>query len=487
MKYRTKLYLTFSLLILGSILLVTAFNYYETRARFIGLLKSNVISIASTAATLLDVNDIKSVEASKNDQSPEFQTIVKQMRDVRDANRGEKIYVQYIYLIHPDPSNPKNLTVVADSTEGADYAPPGTPYPEGKKIGILQHLSRAYAPKEFVSDRWGEFLPGYVPIFDSSGNYVATIGVNLSSAFVDADLSRIKWITLSGMAIALAAGLIIATFLAKRNTRSLNRICTGLSRIGSGELQTRIEISTDDEFAKLAHEINRMTIGLQERDQLKLNFVRYVSQHILEKIIHEGKPLVLEGEKRKITVLFADIRHFSKLAESLPPEKVVAHLNEFLSIMIDVIFDKNGTLDKFIGDGLMIEFGAPLDDPNQEKHAIETAIAMQRALAKLNLDFEKRSQPRMEMVIGIHTGPAILGNIGSEKRMEYTAIGDTVNTASRIENAAKKLETPILVSETTWNPISDQFKGKDLGPLQLKGKTDPIKVFSIEFNINPDV
>lgn len=481
MKYRTKLYLIFCALVFGSVLLIAGLAYYEAKERMIEHLSSEALSIASTSAVFLDQNSIETLKISLDDQSPEFQTLVRQMREVRNANRIQKTDVQYIYLIEPDPKNPHQIIVLADSAKGADYAPPGTAYPEGVSIGILNHLNEPFAPNKLVSDRWSQFLAGYAPVISSNGKYLATIGVNLSFAFYQQDLNQLKWIALGSMGIALAAGLIAATLLSRGITHSLNRICAGVARIGSGELQTRIRVLTEDEFGELASSINLMAVGLQERERLELNFVRYVSKHILEKIMEEGRMPALEGEKKKVTVLFSDIRHFSELAEKLSPEQVVSVLNEFLSTMIDVIFERNGTLDKFIGDGLMIEFGAPLEDPEQEKHAVETAIAMQKALHKLNESFVERNLPEMEMVIGIHSGPAILGNIGSEKRMEYTAIGDTVNTTSRIEEAAKKMETPILISETTWMPIRDLFQSQDLGELQLRGKTQAIKVYSIKY------
>src|SRR5262249_50107681 len=116
----------------------------------------------------------------------------------------------------------------------------------------------------------------------------------------------------------------------------------------------------------------------------------YVSHYIMEQIVKGGKIPEVKGEKKKVSILFSDLRHFSSLAELSSPEKIVSQLNEFFKVMIDVIFSKNGTLDKFIGDGLMVEFGAPLEDKDQEKHAVETAIAMQKALFTLNQSFQTR-------------------------------------------------------------------------------------------------
>lgn len=310
---------------------------------------------------------------------------------------------------------------------------------------------------------------------------LAGISILLSEALaylgLDLRIYPLTWLTISTL-ISLGIALLLATYLAKSFTHSLHAMCEGVRRIGKGELSARLVIRSEDEFKELADAIHNMALGLQEKEHLKSHFVRYVSQHILDRLQKDTQPF-LEGEMRKVTILFADIREFSKLAEKLPPKKVVSQLNMFLSAMIDVIFEKDGTLDKFIGDGLMVEFGAPLDDSEQEKHAIETAIGMQKALARLNQQFLFQNIPPMEMVIGIHTGFAILGNIGSEKRTEYTAIGDTVNVAAHIEEAAKQLNAPILISETTLSAVRHLFQTKGLGPVSFKGRSQPIEVFSV--------
>lgn len=311
--------------------------------------------------------------------------------------------------------------------------------------------------------------------------YIAFGALVLISVVLSEGLDYLGWGLVISTLISLFIGLLLATYLSQSLTHSLHAMCEGVRRIGKGELEARLTIKSTDEFKELADAIHDMALGLQEKEHLKSHFIRYVSQHILERLQKDKQPL-LEGEIRKVTILFADIREFSKLAEKLPPEQVVSQLNTFLSAMIDVIFEKDGTLDKFIGDGLMVEFGAPLDDPEQEKHAVETALGMQKTLRLLNEQFISQNFPSMQMVIGIHTGFAILGNIGSEKRTEYTAIGDTVNVAAHIEAAAKQLNVPILISETTLSPIRHLFQVQELGPVAFKGRSQPIEVFSIASN-----
>ena len=480
MKYRTKLILIFSGVVIGTVLLGQGLTYLETRRRFVGDLKSKVLGVATTASKLLDRDQVAHVSNELDANTDAYVSIIKKLREVRDANRRSDLHVRYIYLIRPDPENPNQMVVVADATEDPSvFAPPGTKYPEAAKIGILNHLNEPFAPQEMIMDRWGTFLPGYAPIVDKDGRYLATIGVNLSDHYVNQELDRLKWIDFWTTSISLLAGLIVAIILANGITRKLRVIFSGVSKIGHGELDTRIDVYSKDELGDLALEINDMAKGLEERDRLKQNFIRYVSKHVMEKILASGKMPVMEGERRKITVLFSDIRGFTRLSERLPPEEVVSLLNEYLAIMLDVIFAHSGTLDKFIGDGLMVEFGAPLDDPEQELHAVQTALAMNQALVSLNQKWLSAGRPQIVIGIGIHTGLAVVGNIGSEKRLEYTAIGDTVNVASRLQEATKELHTPILVSETTWAAVEKSVASKELGSIHLKGRDEPIKVYAI--------
>jgi len=223
-----------------------------------------------------------------------------------------------------------------------------------------------------------------------------------------------------------------------------------------------------------------MGTGLSQRESLKKNFARYVSSYILEKTLQMGTPLSVGGQRKKITVLFSDIQDFARITEKYPPEEITQLLNDYFSMMIEIIFKYEGTLDKFLWDGLMAEFGAVQDDPLQEKHAALAAFEMETAIQGLYQKWQKEGKPPLEIGIGIHTGLAIVGNIGSKKRMEYTAIGDTVNVASRLQKHCKEKNTTILISEMTQEAIQNDFTFKDLGKVALEGREEGVSVFSIE-------
>lgn len=200
---------------------------------------------------------------------------------------------------------------------------------------------------------------------------------------------------------------------------------------------------------------------------------RFLSPGIAKKVAAEAGELRVGGENQKVTVLFADIRGFTPMAENMLPEEVVELLNQFFQVMSDVIFDHGGTLDKYLGDGLMALFGAPFAGPQDGLCAVRAAMEMQTTLA----DWNRTAGRKLQIGIGINTGPAIVGFMGTSRRLDYTAIGDNVNTASRLTAAAEPGQ--ILISAATQSELGSEAKTKRLPAVRVKGKAAAIDVFEV--------
>ncbi|HLC26281.1 MAG TPA: adenylate/guanylate cyclase domain-containing protein [bacterium] len=215
-----------------------------------------------------------------------------------------------------------------------------------------------------------------------------------------------------------------------------------------------------------------------EREVLRESFSRYVAPQVVEAILSEKQKLKLSGYRQEVTILFADIRGFTELAESLEPEAVVSLLNGYFSLMVDVVLKYEGTLDKFVGDNVMAVFGAPISREDDTERALRAAIEMQAEMVGFNSAREQANQEPIHMGIGINTGIAVVGNVGSEKRMDYTVIGDAVNVADRIQNLSRGGE--ILVSEQTYRKVSKVIRGRPLSSGRVRGRVNPVKIYLIE-------
>lgn len=476
MKYRTKLYISLVGVAFASIVLGLFIVSTETEKLLFKMLQSRTMSIAATATANMDASLFAKINKDTKRDSPEYHEARAVLLRYLNANRRNDIYISELYTLYLDNDN----SIYFGVETSLDPDLPGTVYNDTDKQLILDNWNTYSVDDHYVTDQYGVWLSAFSPIRDDKGNVVAVLGVDVNAVDIHLKLDELIKFGLWGLLSSIVLSFILAHFLSKQVTTSLDKLSAVVQRIEEGDLTARSELETNDEFSKLGYQINSMCKGLQERERLKMSFARYVSTHILDKILKTEAPLVLEGERRKVTLLFSDIRQFTQLAERLPPEEVVALLNEYFEQMIEVIFSQGGTLDKFIGDGIMAEFGAPLDDDKQEEHAVAAAIGMHRALLKLCEKWRLENKPLLRMGIGVHTGEAVVGNIGSERRTDYTAIGDAVNVAARLEQATKILKTPILISESTYLATKDLFPYKDLGSMALPGRREQIRVYTVE-------
>lgn len=230
-------------------------------------------------------------------------------------------------------------------------------------------------------------------------------------------------------------------------------------------------------IAAVAIENSQFAERIRRETLVRSNFERYFAPQLAKRIASSAEATRLGGDKRKIAVLFSDIRGFTPLSEAMNPDDMARLLSEYFTEMVDCVFRHEGTLDKFIGDAVMAQWGAPIGDPRDPDRAVRAAMEMIRELDSLNARWRAEGRPELQIGIGLNYGDAFAGNIGSAKRLEFTVIGDTVNTANRLCRAAGPRE--ILISESLRVALSDGPAVEERPPMELKGKHQPVRVYRV--------
>ena len=216
---------------------------------------------------------------------------------------------------------------------------------------------------------------------------------------------------------------------------------------------------------------------MAKETKIRANLQRYLSPNIANDIISKKEKLVLGGERVECSVLFTDICGFTSMSEKLPPEIVVQMLNEYFTEMTKIIFENEGTLDKFIGDAIMAVFGTPIFTPYSARNAVKAGIDMLKKLVEIQKKWDSEGKPYFRIRCGINTGEVVAGNIGSPDRMDYTVIGDNVNLASRLESNAKPMT--VLISDSTYFKIKDLVTANQREPIMVKGKSKPVQTYEV--------
>jgi adenylate cyclase len=217
----------------------------------------------------------------------------------------------------------------------------------------------------------------------------------------------------------------------------------------------------------------------REKRQVRRAFEFYLSPHVIEEVLKDPKKLSLGGVKKEMTVLFSDIRGFTALSEGLTPEELTRLMNKYLTEMTNIVLEQDGVLDKYIGDALMAFWGAPLPQPHHPERAAHTAIKMIKRLSELNQSNTWPEGRKINIGIGINTGQMVVGNMGADRRFDYTVLGDAVNLGSRVESINKQYGTQIIVSEFTKEKLPDEFATRYLDKVAVKGKKEPVKIFEL--------
>lgn len=282
------------------------------------------------------------------------------------------------------------------------------------------------------------------------------------------------------LGIILSLSFFFSVLFAHTLSKNLEKLKDFAHRIAQGDFDVEAskEIKSKDEIGILAEAFDDMTQGLRERDKIKNIFTKFHGSVITDTLMDQED--LRKGKTCEAVVFFSDIRGFTDFSQSRSPEEVVSMLNSYFEVMVGIINKHGGVVDKFVGDAIMAVWGAPNGTPEDARNAVLACLEMRQALAEFNQKRIEEGHTPIKMGMGLHAGQVVSGTIGSNDRLEYTVIGDTVNTASRIESSTKAFGTDLLISEEVVKRTEDQFLVTFAGSTKVKGKDAPLKLAKVQ-------
>jgi adenylate cyclase len=307
--------------------------------------------------------------------------------------------------------------------------------------------------------------------------------VLLRTRTLDANMQETLWTLVPVFVVGLLLIVLLGRLLASWIDRPLAELVSASNRVAQGNLEVQVSSNRRDELGLLARRFNEMVGGLRQLLIVKELFGRFVSPEVSDKLL-TGQ-IELGGEQREVTVLFSDMRNFTHLSEEYPAPAIVDLLNEYFRAVVRAAREHGGTVNKFGGDSTLIVFGAPLDMPDQADRALATALAMRKALKKINAHRTKEGWEPISQGIGINTGSVVAGQVGSEDRMEYTVIGYAVNLASRLEQMTKTVPgADIFFSDSTLTALTNPraWNYLEQSQIEMTDKQGRIRIYSLTGN-----
>lgn len=455
-------------LVLGLTISIFATIVFDIgKARIRDAIRSRLHDMVGHAALLVNGDAHNTLIRAAQESSTAYLTIKATLRNVRDHTTD----VRYVYTMRLTSTGQPEFVVDAEE-DPAVMSHIGDLYkaPTPLLLEALQGLRSVYVEQDFAADQWGRWLSGYAPFFDSSGKAAGIVGIDISAKIIQ-EYEHQYFLTVAMLTLLMTAGgVLVSIVIARRISRPLMALASDMSRIQHFELgENPLAPSLFQEIHHMQNAVASMKRGLR-------SFKKFVPADLVAQLLRLGIEARLGGERRDLTIFFSDIIDFSGFAESAAPETLVAQLGHYLTEMTRVIHSHEGTVDKYMGDGVMAFWNAPARVSEHPLRACEAALQW---VACEGIDDQAVDRVRFRTRIGIHCGEAVVGNMGNEERMNYTAIGDAVNLASRLESMNKIYGTSIIISEAVRRQISGVMACRLLDYVVVKGRSKPIYIYEL--------
>ena len=464
------LFVTVTLLAVG---LVGQILYERQKRDTEETLGALLLNIARTGAYLIEPTQHLVVQQTLSQETSAYRRVRQALAIIQDEN---EIATPVYTLTDYDPEKRRARFMVTSRGPGA----PGEPYP--LVPALIEPLGRAFRENvathtAVYQNQSGTWITAFAPIRNGPGPPIAVLDVDYSVTVYLARLAAVRNTIAGASLLGALAAVILGVLVARRVVGPITALTATAARVQAGDLNVTLRVRSRDEVGRLTQAFNDMIEGLRQRDFIRDTFGRYVSPEVAQELLASPEARRLGGEKREVTVLMSDLRGYTRFAERGDAGDVMVVLNEVLARMTEVIIAHGGTINEFIGDAIFAIFGAPLAHPDHAERAAAAAIAMQRAMVEVNEAHAQRGLPRFEMGIGINTGEAVVGNIGSEQRAKYAVVGAAVNLAARVE--ACTVGGQILLSPHTYARLRELVEVGEPFPVEVKGIAEPLLLYEL--------
>ena len=463
----------FALLTVLTVGLVGAVVHERQKREVEDTVGTQLLNISRTAVLLIDPAVHAEAQASLSRDAPAYARIKKALQAVQT----ETVLTTPIRTLADfDPARRSARVIVI----GDDSIKPGERVPIAPEM--VQSLTWTFEDgvaryTRIYRNASGAWISAFAPIVDARGQTTAVLSMDYPVDFYFDRLHELQMTIVQASIAAAVAALLLGLALARGLTRPISALTGGVARVAAGDLSKELPVRSRDEIGQLTRAFNEMVGGLRQRDFIRNAFGRYVSPEVAKTLLESPEGLRLGGHKREVTVLMSDLRGYTRFAERGDPARVMEVLNNYLARMADIVIAHGGTINEFIGDAIFAVFGAPLNQPDHAERAAAAALAMQGAMEELNRENIGRGWPRFEMGIGVNTGEAVVGNIGSEQRTKYAVVGAAVNLAARVEGCT--VGGQIFVTTSTLERIRDLADVGEAVRVELKGIAEPVLLYEL--------
>lgn len=465
----------------------SGFFYYQAKKALLHAVEQELRSVAMIGAQLVSGDKLAKLQRPQQMQSKDYKDIQNLMGKIAQTN-DEFLYAytlrnnkgQVSFIVDSPPSDDNGNGKIDENELPADLGEVYDDVPQS----LLQGFVEPAVDQEPWEDEWGWTISGYAPIFDSHGQGVGLLGIDMSLSRMEAKLAGIRYGALLSIALAFIVALLASWYFVRLMTKPLKKLQTGIKELAAGNYAVRVNYTRKDELGQVIDYFNQMAEELREKEILKSCLGKIVNKDVAQCLLADRPRL--GGEVVEATILFCDLRGFSRLTAKLPPTLLVNLLNEYFTAMVKIVEDHGGIVDKFIGDSVMAVFGHPTHKEHAEQGAVAAGVEMLKACQRINAKLQLEGELRLCNSVGIHRGYVVAGTIGSPERMEYTFIGDAVNVAARLEAKTREWHSRLAASSLVCQELSPCPKDlKFIGDLELMDQGEKLGVYVLEGTKRP--